>query len=59
MLDSSTESKFSRHVVLVLDSLVFWDNRAVGRFVRDDVLSTMPEELRARLSEYRYGLPGS
>ena len=53
MLDSSTENKFSRHVLVVLESLAFRDNRDVGRFVRDDVLPTMPDELRIRMSEYR------
>ena len=53
MLDSSTEGKFSRHVLVVLESMAFRDNRAVGRFVRDDVLPTMPDELRGRMSEYR------
>ena len=53
ILDSSTERKFSRHVLVVLDGLAFRDNRTVGRFVRDDVLPAMPEELRARMSEYK------
>ena len=56
-MDSSTEGKFSRHVLVVLESMAFRDNRAVGRFVRDDVLSTMPDELRVRMSEYRDGGP--
>ena len=38
---------------MVLESLGFRDNRDVGRFVRDDVLPTMPDELRIRMSEYR------
>ena len=53
VLDSSTEVKFSRHVVLVLDTLAFSDNRAVGRFVRDDVMPSMPDDLRVRMMEYR------
>jgi hypothetical protein len=50
-LDSSTEDKFSRHVIV--DGLVFVDNLAAGRFVRDDIMSTLPEDLAAALGEYR------
>lgn len=32
-LDSSTDVKFSRHLIFVLSSLVFCDNKSVGEFV--------------------------
>lgn len=40
-LDSSTESKFSRHVVLDAPGIAFRDNLTVGKFVRR-AIETMP-----------------
>ncbi len=47
-LDSSTPSKFSRHLIVDSPSAAFCDNRQAGEFVRE-LCSGLGTEQRARL----------